>query len=646
MPTQDPTAPPVDELRIHGVSGSPGPRLLGYESSAGTELLAPRPSDTGACVVRRRRDRAKGVVDGFDWGAVNSTSWRVTAWVFLLPFCLLNASGWMLPAAHRSKWHLSRVLVAAVGLTLTATWTVWLTNVLVNYVAFQNLARKVEPGATYAIGPYHHEWHQPRRDLVILAYVVLAATIGLVAYRSRVAPDRRAPRPAFFPERGTWLTSWEAHLGVAVVSVGATVVPAFHAVRSPSFDRSNHLVGIDLAGLVLGIAFAQSILVALLWVASSVVPMLKRQPRGPAAAAATLACLLSGAFLSGAALWITSALPKLLGVPFFDAGRGSDLGSADYYGWTLFAGAIGAAVAFMIVKRRAPTTPMSDALFPRWRRVLPTLERRAYVARRFDVPLAAFALVAGAVLVALAFEDVRWSRSGLDLTASTSGVMANFARWALPLGAVGAVGFVARNTFGGGQKKAVSIVWDVLTFFPREFHPLAVRCYAHEVVPRFSAAIEERTQSAEDRLLVSAHSQGSVITYAALHELPIWSIPKIALVTYGCPIATLYGRNFPALFDDRRSRRLANLIGGRWHNYFRFTDPIGGPVFVADEQGQAYGDKDQLLPDPATATPTPNPSDAPLEHDREPQMYLALHSYYLREAALKHRVAAVRSDAW
>lgn len=130
-------------------------------------------------------------------------------------------------------------------------------------------------------------------------------------------------------------------------------------------------------------------------------------------------------------------------------------------------------------------------------------------------------------------------------------------------------------------------------------------------------------------MVVSAHSQGSILAVAALSQL--LELGRVGLVTYGSHVGTLYRRAFGAYFDEERIGQLHARLGGpdgeRWQNLFRLTDPVGGPIF--GEQA------DHCVPDPATAAAQPDPLDPPLEHDREPWASLVIHSYYLNERAVK-----------
>ena len=170
-------------------------------------------------------------------------------------------------------------------------------------------------------------------------------------------------------------------------------------------------------------------------------------------------------------------------------------------------------------------------------------------------------------------------------------------------------------------RKAVGVIWDLTTFWPRAAHPLAPPCYAERVVPE----LETRTRWAleknralgqpDNRVILSGHSQGSLIVAAMASRLSDEDLARIRIITYGSQIRALYGRVFPRVFgpDDvgyEPTVRAASLLdpfpdvprelgtepapgkakshslrgrleanGGQWVNLFRRSDPLGYRVF-------------------------------------------------------------------
>jgi len=73
----------------------------------------------------------------------------------------------------------------------------------------------------------------------------------------------------------------------------------------------------------------------------------------------------------------------------------------------------------------------------------------------------------------------------------------------------------ARNR---GTRRQVGKVWESITFFPRRFHPLGAPCYAERAVPMLREHIREGI-ACDKKIVIRAHSQGTVLSLAALAQL-------------------------------------------------------------------------------------------------------------------------------
>ncbi len=133
-------------------------------------------------------------------------------------------------------------------------------------------------------------------------------------------------------------------------------------------------------------------------------------------------------------------------------------------------------------------------------------------------------------------------------------------------------------------RRTIGILWDVGTFWPRAAHPFAPPCYAERAVPDLASRMSGWTARTRGRLVISGHSQGSVLAASAVWQLPAGTRRRVALLTYGSPIERLYGRWFPAYFGPAQLHGLHRSVHC-WRNLWRATDPIGGEIRLGEESG-------------------------------------------------------------
>ncbi|SFN33705.1 hypothetical protein SAMN04487980_101762 [Streptomyces sp. cf124] len=152
------------------------------------------------------------------------------------------------------------------------------------------------------------------------------------------------------------------------------------------------------------------------------------------------------------------------------------------------------------------------------------------------------------------------------------------------------VGFLLFVTWGrraykdASARRTIGILWDVGTFWPRAAHPFAPPCYAERAVPDLTWRMATWTRTTGGRLVLSGHSQGSVLAAAAAWQLTPSVRSRVALLTYGSPLERLYGRWFPAHFGPEPLAALHREVDC-WRNLYRRTDPIGGPVRLTSRHG-------------------------------------------------------------
>ena len=170
-------------------------------------------------------------------------------------------------------------------------------------------------------------------------------------------------------------------------------------------------------------------------------------------------------------------------------------------------------------------------------------------------------------------------------------------------------------------RKAVGILWDIGSFWPRDVHPLAPPCYAERAVPELAIRLDAHAAmvttsgpapepghagAVEEAptpglVVLASHSQGTVISMAALLG-PAWrSADHTVLLTFGTVLRRLYARFFPVYFSSGAFAELAERLGEpadadpvtgswgpqhpglasptlRWRNLWRRTDYLGGRV--------------------------------------------------------------------
>ncbi len=164
---------------------------------------------------------------------------------------------------------------------------------------------------------------------------------------------------------------------------------------------------------------------------------------------------------------------------------------------------------------------------------------------------------------------------GLNVTLTNVGVITT-------AGVAGAIIAVAIRAFRDSQlRRTVAVLWDVVTFWPRANHPLTPPCYGERAVPELLLHTKSliRDGPRNQRVVIAAHSQGSIIAAAALLLADLETCRGAGLLTIGSPLRRLYARNFPAYFGHKQLSVLRAAMDRRWINLWALSDPIGGFVF-------------------------------------------------------------------
>jgi hypothetical protein len=659
------------ELRIHGVGGPGAVKILGEVDAHAVGTRQP----TRVCDEALPRDPTTRfafrygheATDAYEWGGLTAGTLLKGLWVVYLPLTVINAAGW---AGRRNlqehRWR--RWWFGVLAALATATYVLWIGYIVLDLVGAQ-WSNRVADGlgdgwqrCTLEVGAL---------PLAVLVFVALLVALWLVPKLSargfeQVRVD--CPPPSD-PSDGSdacveqvgardfFSSSHEhdRHLGrhgvvLAVAGLFAIVL---------AFDGLSHSGLADPAGARTGIGFAivavaalQVVLLGAWWCSSIRVGSRKRVAMVSVGTALCHAAFAGGALLAGDAL---SRMPATENAPpivygaelaFTDlfllvcalavlclagiaAGAWFQRGSSPLSFATRMVGRVGGFVSLV---------GLTVVVLPVWF-VWATLRDHGWPAGTawYEVP-------------------ARWFETYEVTTNTLQAAGGRFLSF-LPL----LVFTVLVRSSDSLPGRLVGNVWDVLTFWPRCYHGLSVPSYAARAVPEVRWWIREH--AGRGPLLVTGHSQGSVIAFAAVSaELPVVpasapapgapaggvdgdpaaaSVPSpVSLLTMGSPIGTLYRTFFPEHFSVGAAKQLHAKItagGGRWVNLHRPTDPISGPI------GELNGDGaiDVSLEDPANQPP---PHDAPpplefppLERPAAPNVKLG-HSRYLADpTARQHR---------
>lgn len=235
-----------------------------------------------------------------------------------------------------------------------------------------------------------------------------------------------------------------------------------------------------------------------------------------------------------------------------------------------------------------------------WLRGILRARREARMKADVDKVLALLALAWLAVVVIL---EIRWWFAGqLPWTSAWMVTLSTTLGVGVPL----LILFVMRSGWRDPtMRKHIGILWDVATFWPRAYHPFAPPCYAERAVPELQRRLWYLHEVNDSRVVLAAHSQGSIIAAAAMLQ-PDCRPPGVCfgMATFGSPLRTLYHWAFPAYFTEDALTTLVTpgspVRMGQWRNFSYRTDYIGGPVFPAGTVGPA-GAVDQAYSDPRTS---------------------------------------------
>jgi hypothetical protein len=446
---------------------------------------------------------------------------------------------------------------------------------------------------------------------------VALAAVAVVVLWLGDAPgaDLRAPDvgQSFFHGLAAWISA-VGLAAAAVSSVGAAV--ALLLVDRPQAPTGRALPGVDalvlvVSGTGLAALVALSVLVLLLGLftrqPARVPEPFRRFAHGWAAALVAGLGLFLGVGFTAATTFVVQFLVNLFPGPDV---RTTPLLQRVAFAWgvlSLVLVTVGLVVLLWAGRRAAAHTRVAERTFLRagqgpldesTARTIGRAVAQARIKSLLPIVLLVVAAAAAVLTVPLVAEqwrglcraarcptaDVAGPVGGLSGVAETEGLLQKGVTWfgVLVLGVLAlALLHIGWRAFQGGEtRRGVNVVWDVIAFWPRAAHPFVPEPYSQDVVrdlrDRICMLLEET--GPDSRVVVAAHSQGTLIALAALRSLPNDACPRVGVLTFGSQLRVIFPRAFPAHVTYAAVAWLADCFEDRWVSLYRETDHVGGPV--------------------------------------------------------------------
>lgn len=559
-----------------------------------------------------RPEDGDGSLLAYRWASRTSGSAGSAMWLLLVPYMLLNLAGWALPPASDRRHRLSVAGVRIAGLLLTLVFALVTANGVIGVGAYQVVR-----------GPM--SW----AHALTLGVVVSALVMAILWFSTTRTEEARNDRPYLRSPHiaialwGVWATAvtaaaevsgaanpigttWMLPAALAVltaaasmwrdledvtrlfgrVAIGAALVLLTSVVVRPLEELSELpetlvTVGGPLRGAVLAYAVSAIVVTALAWSQS-------HRDAGPAVgtlmalAGSTGAAVGAGAVVvSGAAFGVSAGSAAGLLAEAFAVGTALVAVVASFHMWTHLEPGTSRLERLVrtVTSIRDDARPLLLAVpiitlavgavaLGRIEGVFPWLAAGALPAAVIGTAAVGFRLgyravpsivvAAGAAVVGLVATHV------VSLRSMAVG-------FTLVLPALAVTARIAGAFRSDERRRTLAIPWDVGSFFSRRFHPFSPPTY-RDVVERDLKLVLSQLGRTHDQVVVSAHSQGSIVAVAALDSMSEYDV---RLLTHGSPLATLFMRFFPISFPPDVPSKIAVRP---WINLWRPTDPIGGPV--------------------------------------------------------------------
>lgn len=659
--------PPV-ELRVHGVGGPQARKMLGCLNEEDLVTMPPlsfpdpNPNTPDRLPVdgesRFARPADDATTEAYEWGGLTTGSWKKALWILYLPFTIINAAGWAHRAAPEPDGRLQTTrqlhvtLVHAVALLATATYVLWIGYLLLDLVAvrWRNHVR-----ASSEFNPGIGE------DAVIAWLPVVAPVVfvGLLAAlvfapirpgrfeevggadATRWPPVPRISDPNFFARRDAHRNRYLGHTvfgGLVAVGVFIQYAAGVHRLGALLFVLAG-LQGIVLLALIVTDTVGRlrhSPIKAFPTYEESAIGVWQGGRRLPVGSAFAV----GGTAMAHAAFAATAAfvVPLLADWPDKDRASVIDVGpqllASDVLMSTLLLFVLGVVVTAIVVRSRGDDEVQQG--------VVVKLARRANFLGLLLL-LAVVIPVTAYVFLNARHQDLteNWWTELLrwyDCYPRDEGSLVRRAGAFVLLLIPPAFFGILRGAHDSGLARVVGNIWDVLTFWPRRFHPMAAPPSAERAVPELRRRVEWALRKDGAAVLLVGHSQGSVLTAAAVTSATIGDGKTVYLVTFGSPLSSLYAPAWPSYLPPLLvDLRAGTGAGARWKNYWRATDPVGGAVDMATNEPRV----DPRCPQPNELDDAHEwrPGERPVPWSEQ-----AGHGRYLSDPVVRTKIGAWRDE--
>ncbi|GAA1866716.1 membrane protein [Pseudonocardia ailaonensis] len=158
--------------------------------------------------------------------------------------------------------------------------------------------------------------------------------------------------------------------------------------------------------------------------------------------------------------------------------------------------------------------------------------------------------------------------------------------------ATGLVSLGRTAILGESRRRAVNVIWDVISFWPRSAHPFVPAIYSQRAVADIENRIRRHVGRPGRSVALCGHSQGSLLCFAALLRLGARDedkglLSRVVFLSFGSQLQVMFSRAFPAYVNLGAIEALYATLGKRWRNLYRDTDPLAGPVLSWDHHDRA-----------------------------------------------------------